>query len=66
VGEADWSWDFSFVPSRCPSASLNDDFIDIGFFQQFPANRIETGSAERPWTQTADVSSIDMQNALDH
>jgi hypothetical protein len=44
---------------------LNDNFFDIGFFQELPADRIQTGPAKRPRLQTLHVSAVYMKNAPD-
>jgi hypothetical protein len=42
---------------------LNDNFFGIGFFQELPADRIQTGPAKRSRVQALHVSAIDMENA---
>jgi hypothetical protein len=42
---------------------LNNNFFDIGFFQELTADRIQSGPAKRSRLQTLHVSAIDMENA---
>ena len=41
MGKPDRAGDLALVGCRRSSAALNDDFVDIGDFQQFSAYRIE-------------------------
>src|ERR1043166_234626 len=46
AGESEWLRGTSDVFPRRSSASLNDNFIDIGFYQQLSANCIEAGASK--------------------
>jgi hypothetical protein len=63
MGKPDRAGDLALVGSRRSSAALNDDFVDIGDFQQFSAYRIESGSTKRPRCQTSDMDAIQVQDA---
>jgi hypothetical protein len=42
---------------RRPSASFNDNFVDIGFFHQLSTNRIKARPAKRAWIEPIDMRS---------
>ena len=63
MGEPDRSGLVSWVSPRCASASLNDNFVDIGQFHQFAANRIKACPSKRPWFQSFSKLKV-LQNLL--
>jgi hypothetical protein len=49
VGEEDLARERSLALSRRSSASLNDDFFDIGQFQQLATNCVEAAATKSTW-----------------
>jgi hypothetical protein len=49
AGESEWLRGAAGVFPRRSSASLKDNFLDIGFYQQLSSNGIEAGASKRPW-----------------
>jgi len=64
TGEPDGAGGGSGVSPRCSSASLNDNFVDIGQFHKFAANRVEAGPSKSSWFQSFDMSVIQSQGAI--
>jgi len=62
TGESEWPRQAAGVFPRRPSASFNDNLVDIGFYQQLSTERIESGAGERAWVQTLNVSLAYMKN----
>jgi hypothetical protein len=48
---------------RRPSASLNDNLVDIGLLQELAGYGIEANAPERATTQAIDMSPADMEHA---
>jgi hypothetical protein len=65
TGKPDRAGDLAFVFPRGSSAALNDDFVDIGDFQNLAPNCVKAGSAERSWCQAVDVNTVQVQDAPD-
>jgi hypothetical protein len=65
VGEADFPRDPSLAPSRRSSASLNDDFFDIGHFQQLATNYVQTRATKGAWIKATDMRPYDVQIVTD-
>lgn len=64
-GKADRSRDSAFAKSRRPSAALNDNFVDICFFQQFAADGIEAGASQRTRRQALNMGAVDIEDSPD-
>ena len=65
MGEPDEFGRGSGVSPRCSSASLNDNFFDIGQFHQFAADRIKARPPKRSRFQSFDVNAVQSKNAID-
>jgi hypothetical protein len=63
TGESEWPRRAVGVFPRRPSASFNDNLVDIGFYHQLSTDRIEPGAGQRAWIQTLDVGLAHMKNA---
>jgi hypothetical protein len=61
--EPDRARALALVATRRSSASLNDNFVDIGFFQQLAPNGIEPGSPNLARFHALHMGAIDMQDA---
>lgn len=61
--EAEGFWRSSGVFAGRPSASFNDNLVDIGLLQQLAAYGIEPGTPERAATQPIDVRPADVEQA---
>jgi hypothetical protein len=72
LGKADRARARAFVPARRPSASLNDNLVDIRFLQQFATDGVKAGATERSRLETFDMDAVEVQdapnprNAADH
>jgi hypothetical protein len=58
----DFRWSAGIFPGR-PSASLNDNLVDIGLLQELAGYGIEASPPERAATQPINMSSADMELA---
>jgi hypothetical protein len=63
VGKAEGFGAAPFVAARRPNASLNDDLIDISYFQHFAAYCIKAGPLKRTTVKTLYVCALDMEGA---
>lgn len=61
--EAEDLWRSSGVFARRPSASFNDNLVDIGLLQELAAYGIEASTSERAATQPIDVRPADVEQA---
>src|ERR1043166_1127811 len=62
AGESEWLRGAPGVFPRRSSASLKDNFVDIGFYQQLSANCIEAGASKCSWAQTVNMGLAHMKN----
>ena len=61
--EPEGFWRSSRVFARGPSASFNDNLVDIGLLQELAAYGIEAGASKRAATQPIDMRPADVEQA---